>query len=584
MKYLLVVGAIISVVACAEPLLPSCRYPVYCDSDILHHVQMARVFPDSKTFVDYHMRSDPNDTLAAFQQLLNQTNNAPSKEHLTQFVHQHFTNDSELEDWTPNDYNENPVFLSTIRDEQLRQFGKDVNNIWPILGRKIKSNVFQNPERYSIIPVSNGFIIPGGRFKELYYWDAYWIVEGLLITGMKDTTKGMLNNFVELLNTVGLIPNGGRWYYEKRSQPPLFTAMMSLYIRYTSDIDFLKQHIDALEAEMNFWLDNRITTVNKNGKSYTLLRYYALSAGPRPESYYEDYTSSLYFNTTESRQDFYVELKSAAESGWDFSARWFIDADGDNTGHLTNLRTVDIIPVDLNAIFANALQNVAYFRSILGQPRIAARWGALARLWRNNIEQVLWNEEVGVWLDYDVANQKHRNYFYPTNLSPLWMETVTKKDMNKHAPRIIQYMHNSGALNYRGGLPASLLRTGEQWDFPNSWPPLVSMAVNAMKALNTEESKLIAFQLAQDYVRACHKGFQEHKQMFEKYDSENPGQYGGGGEYTVQEGFGWSNGVVFEFLAMYGREMTANDSLDDSENGTDPAASSHQSIPIQKAP
>lgn len=561
--------AVISVVVCTASLPPTCVYPVYCGSELLHHVQMARIFPDSKTFVDYHMRSDPNVTLAAFQELLSKTNNTPSKENLTQFVQQHFANDNELDDWVPPDYNENPKFLSTVRDEQLRQFAKDINDIWPTLGRKIKPYVFENPDRFSIIPVTNGFIIPGGRFKELYYWDAYWIMEGLLITGMKDTTRGMLDNFVELLNMVGLIPNGGRWYYQRRSQPPLFTSMMSLYIRYTHDTKFLKQNIDALETELNFWLDAKTITVNKDGQSYTLLRYYAPTAGPRPESYYEDYHTSLQFNTSESRQDFYVELKSAAESGWDFSSRWFIDAEGGNTGDLVNLRIVDIVPVDLNAIFANALQNVAYFRAILGYPQIAARWGSLARLWRTNIEQVFWNEEVGVWLDYDLINQKHRNYFYPTNLAPLWMETVSKKNIVKHAPRIVQYMRDSGALSYRGGLPASLLRTGEQWDLPNSWPPLVSIVVNALEALKTEESKEMAFHLAQDYVRACYIGFQEHKQMFEKYDAEHPGQYGSGGEYKVQEGFGWSNGVVFEFLAMYGRNMTATESQDDSQNDTE---------------
>lgn len=561
-------GAILSVVSYAESLQPTCRYPVYCDSAILHHVQLARVFPDSKTFVDYHMRIDPNDTIAAFDELLNETNNAPSKERLTQFVNEYFTNDSELEDWTPPDLNENPALLGTINDEQLRQFARDVINIWPTLGRKIRSYVFENPDRFSIIPVTNGFIIPGGRFRELYYWDAYWIIEGLLITEMHDTTRGMLTNFVELLNTVGLIPNGGRWYYEKRSQPPLFTAMMSLYFQYTHDIEFLRQNIDALEKELNFWLDSKTITVNKDGTSHTLLRFYAPTQGPRPESYYEDYYDSMYFNTTEGRQDFYVELKSAAESGWDFSSRWFIDANGDNTGHLVNLRIVDIIPVDLNAMFANALQNVATFRAILGEPHIAARWGALARQWRHSIEEVFWNEEVGIWLDYDVANQKHRNYFYPTNFAPLWMDTVSERDIRRHAPRVVQYLRNSGALNYHGGLPASLFRTGEQWDLPNSWPPLVSIAVNALRALKTEDGDELAFQLAQEYVRACYIGYQENGQMFEKYDAEYPGQYGSGGEYTVQEGFGWSNGVVFEFLAMYGRRMTANDSHDGSQNDT----------------
>lgn len=563
MKLLLMVGAVLSVVACSD-LPPTCKFPVFCDSDLLHHVQMARVFPDSKTFVDYQMLHDPNDTLSAFQQLLDRTNDTPSREQLTQFVNQYFTDGIELEEWTPPDYNENPRILSSVRDEQLRTFAKDVNDLWPILGRKIKSEVFQNPDRYSIIPVTHGFIIPGGRFRELYYWDTYWIIDGLLLTGMESTAKGVIENLFELLDTVGLVPNGGRWYYQKRSQPPLLTAMVALYLQYTYDFEFLKQNIDALENELKFWLNTKTITFNKDDRSYTLLRYYAPTAGPRPESYFEDYTHALNFSTAESRQDFYIEMKSAAESGWDFSSRWFIDSEGGNTGHLTNLHITDIIPVDLNSIFANALQNVAYFRAVLGDPQSSSYWGSLAKQWKSNIEQVFWNEEVGVWLDYDFVNQKHRNYFYPTNLAPLWMRAVNRRQIKKHGPRVLQYLRDSGALNYRGGIPASLLRSGEQWDHPNVWPPLVSLTVNALETLGTEESKDIAFQVAQDYVRACYIGFQENQQMFEKYDAENPGQYGGGGEYTVQAGFGWSNGVVFEFLEKYGERMTAVDSLDDS--------------------
>lgn len=518
---------------------------------------MARVFPDSKTFVDYQMRNDPNDTLSAFQQLLDQTNSTPSREQLTEFVHQHFTNDSELEKWTPPDYNENPWILNNINDEQLRTFAKNVNDIWPILGRKIKDEVFQNPERYSLIPVKEGFIIPGGRFKEIYYWDTYWIVEGLLITGMESTAKGIIGNFIELVKTVGHIPNGARWYYQERSQPPLLIAMMSMYLQYTYDYTFLKENIDALDKELQYWLTRQSITINRDGKPYQLLRYNAVSAGPRPESYYEDYTNSLNFNTAESRQNFFVELKSAAESGWDFSSRWFIDSNGNNTGNLLNTHITDILPVDLNSIYANALQNLAYFYAILGDPARAEEWGSRAKQWQDNIEKVFWNEEVGVWLDYDIVNKIHRNYFYPTNLSPLWMRVVTQEDIEKHTPRIIEYLRNSGALNYNGGIPVSLLNSGEQWDFPNAWPPIVSIFVNAVEELGTDESKTIAFEAAQNWIRANHKGFQNHQQMFEKYDAENPGEFGGGGEYTVQEGFGWSNGVVFEFLAKYGKRMTA---------------------------
>lgn len=560
----LILLALATTVVLADELPPSCSKPVYCNSKLLHHVQMARIYNDSKTFVDMKIRNNETETLNAFQALLNQTNNNPSNEQVLAFVNEHFDSTSELEMWTPTDYTTDPKFLSGIRDESLREFGKNINAIWPHLGRKVKSFVFEQPNLFSLIPVSHGFIIPGGRFTELYYWDAYWIVEGLLISGMQDTVKGMIENLIQLLKQLGHIPNGSRWYYQERSQPPLLTAMMSLYIRDTDDKKFLEDNIDALEEELKYWLDTQIVTFDKGDSSYTLLRYYAPSAGPRPESYYEDYTSAQAFDTEDRQKEFYVDIKSAAESGWDFSSRWFIAQDGSNTGNLTSIHTKDIIPVDLNSIFANALQNVAFFQALLHNPRRAAHWAYIAKQWRSSIKEVLWNNEDGVWYDYDMSNEQHRKYFYPSNVAPLWMGVVDKAFIKENAPRIQEYLRLSKGLDYPGGIPSSLVKSGEQWDFPNAWPPLVSIVVNALEALGTEEANDMAFEVAQNWVRACHKGFEENKQMFEKYDAEIPGRVGGGGEYTVQDGFGWSNGVVLEFLAKYGRSLTAQEG--DSQN------------------
>ncbi|XP_052759357.1 uncharacterized protein LOC113519591 [Galleria mellonella] len=567
--------------AFVDDLPPSCSKLVYCDSQLLHHVQLQRIFKDSKTFVDLQMRNDQNTTLAAFDDLLNETNNNPTAEQLKSFVDKYFDATSELEDWTPEDHTDNPAFLQSIRDEQLKKFGKDINGVWPILGRKVKPEVFEKPEQYSLVPVSNGFIIPGGRFKEIYYWDTYWIIEGLLISGMRDTARGVIENLIEILKKFGHIPNGSRWYYQERSQPPLLTAMMSLYIRETQDIEFLKANINALEDELKYWLDTKIVAFDKDEQSYTLLRYFAPSLGPRPESYYEDYTDAQQFDTQERRNEFYIDLKSAAESGWDFSSRWFIDSNGENTGDLKTIRTRDIIPVDLNAIFANALQNMAYFRAILKQPLHAAHWAYMAKQWKSSIEEVLWNEEHGIWYDYDISNNQHRRYFYPTNIAPLWMGVVDKRLVKKHAPRVMKYLSNSPGLKYPGGIPASLINSGEQWDFPNAWPPLVSMVVNALEALGTDDSKELAFYVAQTWVRACHKGFTENKQMFEKYDAETPGRFGGGGEYTVQFGFGWSNGVVLEFLTKYGRRLTAVDNPDKYGGSSVDSSSSSDSSDLQ---
>ncbi|XP_049869346.1 uncharacterized protein LOC126369097 [Pectinophora gossypiella] len=565
MKYLLLLVAALAVSSASEPLRPSCERPVYCDSKLLHHVMLQRIFPDSKTFVDLRLTQDPDTTLAEFDALLNETNDNPTKEQVTDFVSNHFANGSELHDWSPPDYNPDPIFLASIRDPTLRQFAKDINSIWPTLGRQVKQEVLDNPDRFSLIPVTHGFIIPGGRFKELYYWDTYWIIEGLLISGMDETVRGMIENLIEVLNKIGHVPNGSRWYYQERSQPPLLAAMMSIYIRHTGDIAFLKENMKHLETEIQYWLDTQRITFSVGDRAFTLLRYYAPSLGPRPESYYEDYKSAQVFTSEERKQEFYEDIKSAAESGWDFSTRWFVDNAGNLSSNLTEAHTRYIIPVDLNAIFANSLANAAHFEALLGNRFKANYYRKLAKQWRTDIEQALFHEKDGVWYDYDYVNKHHRRDFYPTNVAPLWMGAVDKDHVKKHATQVLEYLRLSHGLDYPGGVPASLIQSGEQWDFPNAWPPLVSMVVNAAEALDTDEGYQMAFEVAQTWVRACFIGYNSTKSMYEKYDAVVPGNYGGGGEYNVQSGFGWSNGVVLEFLAKYGQSMTVSDDPDDSK-------------------
>ncbi|XP_045521591.1 trehalase-like isoform X1 [Pieris brassicae] len=556
---------LVATLATAEDLPPSCTKRVFCNSKLLHHVQMSRIFPDSKTFVDRHLLNDEETTLSAFQELLDQTNDKPTEKQIREFVNKYFDESSELESWTPPDFNSNPQFLSSIRDGELRQFAKDINDIWPTLGRKVKQSVIENPDQYSFLPVTHGFVIPGGRFTELYYWDTYWIIEGLLVSGMKETVKGVLENLIELVNKLGHIPNGSRCYYQQRSQPPLLTSMVSLYIHATNDTEFLKNNIQSLEAELNYWLDTQIYTFDIGDKAYTLLRYYAASEGPRPESYQEDYTNAQIFDNDKRKTQFYIDIKSAAESGWDFSTRWFIK-NGTDKGNLTDIHATELIPVDLNSIFAKALKNMAYFHALINNYRIASHWSHLAKQWTNNIEKVLWDVEDGCWHDWDLVNKKFRKYFYPINIAPLWMGIADKEFVVENAPRILKYLKESHGLDYPGGIPTSLVKSGEQWDFPNAWPPLVSLAVNAIEALELPEAKDLAFRVAQSWVRSCYKGFSDNKQMFEKYDVEVPGRIGGGGEYTVQTGFGWSNGVVLEFIAKYGQRMSLYDMRTESSD------------------
>lgn len=127
---------------------------------------------------------------------------------------------NEFESWNPLDWKPNPKVLEKIVDPKLHSWASKLNEFWNELGRKIKAEVKEEPERFSMIYVSNGIIVPGGRFREFYYWDSYWIQIGLLHSEMNTTVRGMIDNFLEMVENdkYGFVPNGGRVYY-RRSQP-----------------------------------------------------------------------------------------------------------------------------------------------------------------------------------------------------------------------------------------------------------------------------------------------------------------------------------------------------------------------------
>lgn len=194
----------------------SCDSEVYCQGRLLDTVQRARIYPDSKTFVDLNQINNEDVTLENFNSLMRETNNTPSKEQIQNFVSKNFENSKEMEEWTPPDFTPSPGLLDKIHDKEMRRFASDLVAIWPTLGRKISKPVFEKPRQYSLIGVPNGIIIPGGRFKEFYYWDTYWIIEGLLLSDMKDTARGMIENLLYMVDKYGFVPNGGRVYYLNR--------------------------------------------------------------------------------------------------------------------------------------------------------------------------------------------------------------------------------------------------------------------------------------------------------------------------------------------------------------------------------
>jgi len=304
-------------------------------------------------------------------------------------------------------------------------------------------------------------------------------------------------------------------------------------------------------------------TVEVNG--HTLVIYGDNSVGPRPESYWEDIETAKMYNTTEEKESVYSELKAAAESGMDFSSRWFIK-NGTNAGDLMDLKCRSIVPVELNAILFWNAKIISEFYAKVRNLTKAAEFEWKAQKLYEAIQTVLWHEDVGSWLDYDLLNQKPRNYFVATNLAPLWMNCYNTADRVNITSKVLSYINATGIDKYPGGVPNTLEHSGQQWDYPNVWAPMQYILVEGLRNLQNKEASELAYSWALRWVQSNYIAFNSTKAMFEKYSALEMGGHGDGGEYDVQIGFGWTNGVILEFLDTYGDRLriSGNDTTPNS--------------------
>ncbi|XP_063292242.1 trehalase [Pelobates fuscus] len=541
-------------VCLAQNLPPPCDSTIYCTGNLLHTVQMAKIFKDDKHFVDMGLRDTPSRILKKFQSLVNSNQGEALVSKLKDFLNTSFAEPGdEIEPWLPPDWKENPELLSQITDPRLKQWASDLNHLWKSLGRKIKQEVKDLPDRHSQIYVPNAVIVPGGRFREFYYWDSYWVINGLLLSEMSSTARGMIENFLYLVDRYGWIPNGGRVYYIRRSQPPFLTMMMDSYMENQKNTTFLSENIALLEKEYNFWMTNRSVIVPLEGTNYNLNRYNVPVGGPRPESYSDDYELAENLTTAE-QQSLWAELKAAAESGWDFSSRWFSKSRQD----LKGTKTSSVIPVDLNAILCRVERTLVKFYKELKMDEKASQFQTALDQRIEAVKAVLWDDDVGVWLDYNLDDKSRNKEFFPSNLFPIW---ATCYNNQQYVDKAVTYLENNPAFKYKNGLPTTMKNTGQQWDFPNAWAPLQHMVIEGLEKTGSNKAKELAFSLAQKWIQTNYEVYQKYNAMFEKYNVENDSEPGGGGEYEVQLGFGWSNGVVFQLLDLYGAQLTSSSVL-----------------------
>uniref|UniRef100_A0AAF5D4V3 Trehalase n=1 Tax=Strongyloides stercoralis TaxID=6248 RepID=A0AAF5D4V3_STRER len=535
------------------------NYFIYCTGKLMHSVMYHKLFNDSKTFVDKPLKYNPNRTMADFLEQFPETVEKINREKLITFVNNYFYEEGhELENCTSlDDWSDKPEKLINIKDDTLRSWALKLNLIWKNLCRSVKDDVNKDNEKYSLIYVPNNFIIPGGRFREFYYWDTYWIIKGLLKSGMYKTAKGIIENFFYIIKKYSFIPNGGRIYYLKRSQPALLTSMVDEYYTATKDINFLFDAMPILETELSFWEKRRTTNVTINGNNYVVFQYRADSNVPRPESYFQDVNTTKNIKGCDKKREIWKSISSTAESGWDFSTRFL-----SNFSDFSSFQTTDIVEVDINAILCSIYGTISKLYSYIEYNDKSKEFEEKYNNFMKTFKYVFYNSKNYGWYDYNKKSQKHNFGYYPSNLSPLYWKCFGNEE-EQNIPLLYNKLKSEGVFSYRGGLPTSLYDSNQQWDLPNGWSPTNHMVIIGLSKTNNSFLQDEALKLAKRWILSNFRTFKKENAMFEKYNvvSEKIG-HGGGGEYDVQEGFGWTNGVILDLLTKYSNNLTIDD-LDD---------------------
>jgi alpha,alpha-trehalase len=490
---------------------------------MFHDVQMAQVFADSKTFVDSRPLEAPSAIVARYA-----AERGKAGFSLKAFVGAHF---------------EAPKAAGAdIKTDGTQSMEQHIMSLWPMLTRE-KDAV---NERSSLIPLPFPYVVPGGRFREVYYWDSYFTMLGLVQSKRTDLVKNMLDNFAHLITTVGHIPNGNRVYYLGRSQPPFFAAMVGLYAEATDSAKALP-YLDALQQEYAFWMAGA-TTLKSGSASRrvvrladgTLLnRYYDDIPAPRPESYREDFKLGDGLSDT-AKKALYTNIRAAAESGWDFSSRWMRDPKD-----LRTLETTELAPVDLNSLLYHAERTIAALlakRNGKGDAALSATFTAAANTRRDAIRKYAFDSKDGFF--YDIrwrTATPERTRPSMAAAAPLYFRVATPEQGRSTAARLEKDFLRSG------GFVTTLVASGQQWDMPNGWPPLQWLGMEGVRRYGRGD---LADNARERWLALNRRVYATTGKMTEKYDVTDPNRAAGGGEYPTQDGFGWSNGVALALSAQ----------------------------------
>jgi alpha,alpha-trehalase len=477
-------------------------------------VQLARVHTDGMTFVNLV----PNKNLRKIVQEY-KTQSAKPDFDLSAFVKSHFQEYRQATDEALTEHDDPEQHIIALWDKLTRQ---------------------ATEAKGSLIPLPNPYIVPGGRFQEQFYWDSYFIMLGLEASGRHDLTDGIMSNFVHMFHKFGFILTGNRTYYTSRSQPPYFLQMIRLVAHRRGHNRYLLPRLPYLMQEYLFWTQDTKAFLTMSRKRYkrvvrmpdgnALHRYYDAKDTPRPESYKEDVEAA---EGSDNLAATYRHLRAAAESGWDFSSRWLADPND-----LGTIRTTEIVPIDLNCLLYELELALAEAHKKLLQLPIAKYYEKKAKKRRDTINAYLWDEELGYYFDYHSPTEKHSGVWSIAGMYALYCGVATPEQ----AQRVVDNIKSK--FLEPGGVNITLHDTGQQWDSPNGWAPMEWVTIIGLRRYGFDE---LADKIKTRWLAANQALFHNEHKFVEKYDVTDPTSLGGGGEYELQDGFGWTNGV---FIAL----------------------------------
>lgn len=474
--------------------------------ELFKQVQLKKVFPDQKTFVDSIPKTNSQSIQASFNKSL-----SDGSLDLRKFILDNFETQQERK--TNSKTNNINDYIKNFINSSLLDFTSPIDN---------QSNTS------SIINLPNKHLVPGGRFHEFYYWDTYFTALGLADNQL-DILAGMLNNFAYMIEKYGFIPNGNRTYYLSRSQPPFFSLLTELFISKSAShkeftIDYEK-YFNLLETEYSFWMSEERAIDNLTNRYYDNLNI------PRAEGYSHD--CELYDKQSKFQQtDFYRQIRAVCESGWDFSTRW--------NGEDNNIDVLHIAPVDLNCLIYNLEKLLAKFSLKLQNDKYDYYYN-LAETRAKKINSFFWNNKTNFYHDINFKAEKHTSSISLAGVFPLFFKIASEQQAHYVANKIQK------DFLYLGGLTTTVLSndviTNNQWDHPNGWAPLQYITIVGLINYNHID---LAQEIAHRFTRCIEDNFKQHNKILEKYNVVDCSIDVNHGEYEIQDGFGWTNGVYIK--------------------------------------